>query len=223
MIFVPDTRVHLANLTSYTPYLVTLSAFNTAGDGPPSDPRGTRTLQAGESSSGFCFFLLPVRLPRIFSPFTCYSFRVPPSAQPAQLPVLLGGDGRKRQRVLGSAAVSQRTAGGLQGDLPAHCPCARSARTHAHTKKNKKTVGAGRWWGDSDFVFCGGCCVRAGVSKVVTVDVRGSWQRWLRVRDLIRGATYTFSIQALTVGYGPPIQANLTAQPVKGRYRRCGT
>lgn len=60
VIFVPDTRVHLANLTSYTPYLVTLSAFNTAGGGPPSDPRGTRTLQAGESSSGFCFFLLPV-------------------------------------------------------------------------------------------------------------------------------------------------------------------
>lgn len=56
VIFVPDTHVHLANLTSYTPYLVTLSAFNTAGDGPPSDPRGTRTLQAGESSSGFCFF-----------------------------------------------------------------------------------------------------------------------------------------------------------------------
>lgn len=59
--------------------------------------------------------------------------------------------------------------------------------------------------------------VAAGVSKVVTVDVRGSWQRWLRVRDLVRGATYTFSIQALTVNYGPAIRANLTAQPVKGQ------
>lgn len=47
VIFVPDTRVHLTNLTSYTPYLVTLTAFNTAGDGPPSDPRGSRTLQSG--------------------------------------------------------------------------------------------------------------------------------------------------------------------------------
>lgn len=47
VIFVPDTRVHLTNLTSYTPYLVTLTAFNMAGDGPPSDPRGSRTLQSG--------------------------------------------------------------------------------------------------------------------------------------------------------------------------------
>lgn len=139
MIFVPDTRVHLANLTSYTSYLVTLSAFNTAGDGPPSDPRGTRTLQAGELSS-HPFFYHPVRLPRLSSPFICHSFHVSRSAQPAQLPVLLGGDGRKRQRVLGSAAVSQRAAGGLQGDLPAHCPRARSARTPAH---NKNDMGSG--------------------------------------------------------------------------------
>uniref|UniRef100_A0A3Q1GEZ4 Sidekick cell adhesion molecule 1b n=1 Tax=Acanthochromis polyacanthus TaxID=80966 RepID=A0A3Q1GEZ4_9TELE len=111
VIFVPDTRVHLTNLTSYTPYLVTLTAFNTAGDGPPSDPRGARTLQ---------------------------------SAAPLRL----------------LAAI--------------------------------------------------------GVSKVVTVDVKGSWQRWLKVRDLIKGATYSFSVQALTVSYGPPIQANVTAQPVKG-------
>lgn len=51
VIFVPDTRVHLTNLTSYTPYLVTLTAFNTAGDGPPSDPRGARTLQSGRELS----------------------------------------------------------------------------------------------------------------------------------------------------------------------------
>lgn len=57
----------------------------------------------------------------------------------------------------------------------------------------------------------------AGVSKVVTVDVKGSWQRWLKVRDLIKGATYMFGVQALTVSYGAPIQANITAQPVKGR------
>lgn len=56
----------------------------------------------------------------------------------------------------------------------------------------------------------------AGVTKLVTVDVKGSWQRWLKVRDLIKGETYTFSVQALTVSYGPPIQANITAQPVKG-------
>lgn len=59
-------------------------------------------------------------------------------------------------------------------------------------------------------------CLGAGVSKVVTVDVRGSWQRWLKARDLIKGVTYTFSLQALTVSYGPPITANVTAQPVRG-------
>lgn len=62
------------------------------------------------------------------------------------------------------------------------------------------------------------CVGWAGVSKVVTVDVRGSWQRWLKVRDLTKGVTYTFSVQALTVSYGPPIQANLTAQPVQGTH-----
>lgn len=51
VIFVPHTSVHLPNLTSYTPYLVTLTAFNTAGDGPPSDPRGGRTLPSGEECS----------------------------------------------------------------------------------------------------------------------------------------------------------------------------
>ena len=62
--------------------------------------------------------------------------------------------------------------------------------------------------------------VRAGVSKTVTVDVKGSWQRWLKVRDLIKGATYMFGVQALTVSYGPPIQANITAQPVQGKQGR---
>lgn len=55
MIFVPHTRVHLTNLTSYTPYLVTLTAFNTAGDGPPSDPRGARTRPSGEEYSLILF------------------------------------------------------------------------------------------------------------------------------------------------------------------------
>lgn len=52
VIFVPDTRVHLTNLSSYSSYLVTLTAFNTAGDGPPSDPREARTLQSGRRQFG---------------------------------------------------------------------------------------------------------------------------------------------------------------------------
>ncbi|KAF3852160.1 hypothetical protein F7725_005515 [Dissostichus mawsoni] len=116
VIFVPDTRVQLSNLTSYTPYLVTLMAFNTAGDGPPSDPRGARTMQSAPSAPSYLSF---------------------------------------------------------------------------------SEVTGGR------------------VSKLVTVDLRGSWQRWLKVRDLIRGATYAFSVQALTVSYGPPVHANVSAQPVQ--------
>ncbi|XP_040002524.1 protein sidekick-1-like [Xiphias gladius] len=147
VIFVPDTRVHLTNLTSYMPYLVTLTAFNTAGDGPPSDPRGARTLQSAPSQPSYLYF----------SEVTGGSVNVSWGA-----PLTPNG------QLEGYRVVYQPTA-------PVQ-----------------------------------------GVSKVVTVDVKGSWQRWLKVRDLVKGATYTFSVQALTVSHGPPIQANITAQPVQG-------
>ncbi|XP_029948858.1 protein sidekick-1-like isoform X2 [Salarias fasciatus] len=147
VIFVPDTRVVLVNLTSYTSYLVTLTAFNMAGDGPPSDPRGARTQQSAPSQPGFLSF----------SEVTGASVNV-------------------------SWGAPLTPNGQLEGYRVTYQPTAPVQ----------------------------------GVSKVVTVDVKGSWQRWLKVRDLIKGATYAFSVQALTVGYGPPIQANITAQPVKG-------
>ncbi|XP_041838887.1 protein sidekick-1-like isoform X2 [Melanotaenia boesemani] len=147
VIFVPDTSVHLTNLSSYTPYLVTLTAFNTAGDGPPSDPRGARTLPSAPSQPSFLSF----------SEVTGGSVNISWGA-----PLTPNG------QVEGYRVIYQPTA-------PVQ-----------------------------------------GVSKVVTVDVKGSWQRWLKVRDLIKGAAYTFSVQALTVSYGPPIWANITSQPVKG-------
>ncbi|KAK2817285.1 hypothetical protein Q5P01_025476 [Channa striata] len=147
VIFVPDVSVHLTNLTSYTPYLATLTAFNMAGDGPPSDPRGARTLQSAPSKPGYLSF----------SEVTGGSVNVSWGA-----PLTPNG------QLEGYRVIYQPTA-------PVQ-----------------------------------------GVSKVVTVDVKGSWQRWLKVRDLVKGATYMFSVQALTVSYGPPIQANLTAQPVQG-------
>ncbi|XP_061575564.1 protein sidekick-1-like isoform X2 [Cololabis saira] len=147
VIFVPDTRVHLTNLTSYTPYLVTLTAFNTAGDGPPSDPRGARTLQSAPSQPSYLSF----------SEVTGGSVNV-------------------------SWAAPLTPNGQLEGYRVIYQPTAPVQ----------------------------------GVTKLVTVDVKGSWQRWLKIRDLVKGATYTFSVQALTVSYGPPIQANITAQPVKG-------
>lgn len=43
----PETVVKLKNLTSHSRYLVSISAFNAAGDGPRSEPRPGRTHQAG--------------------------------------------------------------------------------------------------------------------------------------------------------------------------------
>ncbi|KAM6972344.1 protein sidekick-1-like [Aplochiton taeniatus] len=147
VIFVPDTRLRLVNLTSYMPYLVTLTAFNAAGDGPPSEPRGARTLQAAPSQPSFLSF----------SEVTGGSANVSWGS-----PLYPNG------QLEGYRVVYQPTA-------PIH-----------------------------------------GVSKVVTVEVKGSWQRWLKVRDLTKGINYTFSVQALTISYGPPVHANLTAQPLKG-------
>ncbi|XP_029432778.1 protein sidekick-1 isoform X2 [Rhinatrema bivittatum] len=55
-----------------------------------------------------------------------------------------------------------------------------------------------------------------GVSKVVTVDIKGSRQRWLKVRDLANGVTYCFRVQARTIADGPELQANITAGPTEG-------
>ncbi|XP_054635300.1 protein sidekick-1 isoform X2 [Dunckerocampus dactyliophorus] len=147
VIFVPNTHVHLKNLSSYTPYMVTLTAFNTAGDGPPSDPRGAQTLQSAPSKPSYLSF----------SEVTEGSVNVSWGA-----PLTHNG------QLEGYRVIYQPTA-------PVQ-----------------------------------------GVSKVVTVDVKGSWQRWLKVRDLVKGATYIFSVQALTVSYGPPVLANLTAEAVQG-------
>ncbi|XP_048847436.1 protein sidekick-1-like [Brienomyrus brachyistius] len=55
-----------------------------------------------------------------------------------------------------------------------------------------------------------------GVSKVVTVDVPGNKQCWLKVRDLAKGVTYHFRVQARTISLGPDLEANITTGPVEG-------
>ncbi|XP_061768377.1 protein sidekick-1-like [Nerophis ophidion] len=147
VIFVPDTHVNLKNLSSYTSYLVTLTAFNMAGDGPPSDPRGAQTLPSAPS-------------------------------QPSAL------------------SFSEVTGGSANVSWGA--PLTPNGQLEGYRVIYQPTAPV------------------QGVSKVVTVDVKGSWQRWLKVRDLVKGATYMFSVQALTVSYGPPIFANLTAEAVQG-------
>lgn len=55
-----------------------------------------------------------------------------------------------------------------------------------------------------------------GVSKTVTVDVKGSGPLWLKLRDLADGITYNFRIRAKTFIYGPEVEANITTGPGEG-------
>ncbi|XP_039630055.1 protein sidekick-1 isoform X2 [Polypterus senegalus] len=55
-----------------------------------------------------------------------------------------------------------------------------------------------------------------GVSKVVTVDIKGNRQCWLKVRDLTKGVAYSFRVQAKTIAFGPELEANITAGPSDG-------
>lgn len=59
--------------------------------------------------------------------------------------------------------------------------------------------------------------VPTGVSKIVTVDVKGNSPLWLKVKDLAEGMTYRFRIRAKTFTYGPEIEANVTTGPGEGR------
>ncbi|XP_041942102.1 protein sidekick-1 isoform X2 [Alosa sapidissima] len=147
ILFLPETTVKLKNLTSYTFYQVKLSAFNAAGDGPLSEPRRGRTLQAAPSAPSFVSFS------EVTSSTLNVSWGFPLSPNGV---------------VEGYRVLYEPTA-------PIH-----------------------------------------GVSKVVTVDIRGSWQRWLKVRDLTNGVTYCFRVQAKTISYGPEAEANITAGPVEG-------
>lgn len=61
-----------------------------------------------------------------------------------------------------------------------------------------------------------------GVSKIVTVDVKGDSPLWLKIRDLAEGMTYRFRIRAKTFAYGPETEANVTTGPGEGRGREKG-
>ncbi|XP_066545960.1 protein sidekick-1 [Amia ocellicauda] len=147
ILFLPETTVRLKNLTSYTSYLVKISAFNAAGDGPRSEPRRGRTQQAAPSAPSFI----------TFSEVTTTTLNV-------------------------SWGVPLLPNGVLEGYRVVYEPL---APIH-------------------------------GVSKVVTVDIKGNWQRWLKVRDLTKGVTYCFRVQAKTITFGPQLEANVTAGPVEG-------
>ncbi|KAJ8251126.1 hypothetical protein GJAV_G00217560, partial [Gymnothorax javanicus] len=147
ILFLPETTMRLNNLSSYTTYLVQLSAFNAAGEGPTSVPRMGRTLQAAPSIPTFITFS------EVSSTTLNVSWGVPLTPNGV---------------VEGYRVVYEPTAP-IQG-----------------------------------------------VKKVVTVDVRGNEQHWLKVRDLTKGVTYCFRAQAKTISFGPELEANITTGPVEG-------
>ncbi|NXG29312.1 SDK2 protein, partial [Dromaius novaehollandiae] len=74
-------------------------------------------------------------------------------------------------------------------------------------------AGRGPGWGPPRH---GSASLPAGVSKIVTVDVKGSSPLWMKVKDLAEGVTYRFRIRAKTFAYGPEIEANVTTGPGEG-------
>ncbi|XP_062448077.1 protein sidekick-2 [Rhea pennata] len=60
------------------------------------------------------------------------------------------------------------------------------------------------------------CTPVDGVSKIVTVDVKGSSPLWMKVKDLAEGVTYRFRLRAKTFAYGPEVEANVTTGPGEG-------
>uniref|UniRef100_A0A4W5REP3 Sidekick cell adhesion molecule 2 n=1 Tax=Hucho hucho TaxID=62062 RepID=A0A4W5REP3_9TELE len=59
------------------------------------------------------------------------------------------------------------------------------------------------------------CTPVDGVSKIVTVDVKGA-PFWMKIKDLADGVTYNFRIRAKTFTYGPEVEANITMGPGEG-------
>ncbi|KAJ0001330.1 hypothetical protein NQD34_006350 [Periophthalmus magnuspinnatus] len=55
-LFLPELGVKLKNLTGYTTYMISVAAFNAAGDGPRSLPTRGRTQQAAPSAPSFIHF-----------------------------------------------------------------------------------------------------------------------------------------------------------------------
>lgn len=51
-LFLAEHGVKLKNLTGYTTYLVSVAAFNAAGEGPRSAPTRGQTQQAGGETAG---------------------------------------------------------------------------------------------------------------------------------------------------------------------------
>uniref|UniRef100_A0A8C5E0T0 Protein sidekick-2-like n=1 Tax=Gouania willdenowi TaxID=441366 RepID=A0A8C5E0T0_GOUWI len=146
-LFLPELGVKLKNLTGYTTYMISVAAFNAAGDGPRSLPTRGRTQQAAPIAPSYIHF----------SELTTSSVNV-------------------------SWGEPKQANGIIEGYRLVYEPC---------TPVD-------------------------GVSKIVTVDVKGSAPLWMKIKDLADGVTYNFRIRAKTLTYGPEVEANITTGPGEG-------
>ncbi|TSO37067.1 Protein sidekick-2 [Bagarius yarrelli] len=146
-LFLPELGVKLKNLTGYTTYMISVAAFNAAGDGPRSLPTRGRTQQAAPSAPSFIHF----------SELTTSSVNM-------------------------SWGEPKHPNGIIEGYRLIYEPCTPID----------------------------------GVSKVVTVDVKGNAPLWMKIKDLVEGVTYNFRIRAKTLTYGPEVEANITTGPGEG-------
>ncbi|XP_069381285.1 protein sidekick-2 isoform X2 [Paralichthys olivaceus] len=153
-LFLPELGVKLKNLTGYTTYMMSVAAFNAAGDGPRSLPTRGRTQQAAPSAPSFVHF----------SELTTTSVNV-------------------------SWGEPKQPNGIIEGYRLVYEPCTPVDDSSPRTP---------------------------GVSKIVTVDVKGSTPLWMKIKDLADGVTYNFRIRAKTLTYGPEVEANITTGPGEG-------
>ncbi|XP_053194585.1 protein sidekick-2-like [Scomber japonicus] len=153
-LFLPELGVKLKNLTGYTTYMISLAAFNAAGDGPRSLATRGRTQQAAPSAPTFIHF----------SELTTTSVNV-------------------------SWGEPKQANGIIEGYRLVYEPCTPVDDSSPRTP---------------------------GVSKIVTVDVKGSAPLWMKIKDLADGVTYNFRIRAKTLTYGPEVEANITTGPGEG-------
>ncbi|XP_069050665.1 protein sidekick-2 isoform X3 [Lepisosteus oculatus] len=163
-LFLPEGGVKLKNLTGYTTYMISVAAFNAAGDGPRSPATRGRTQQAAPSAPSFIHF----------SELTTTSVNV-------------------------SWGEPVHPNGIIEGYRLIYEPCTPV---------------------DESSVACADSCLHSpsppGVSKIVTVDVKGSAPLWMKIKDLADGVTYNFRIRAKTFAYGPEVEANITTGPGEG-------
>lgn len=117
VLFLPETTVKLKNLSSHTSYLVSVSAFNAAGDGPRSGPRQGRTHQAGRRTAR------SFRSPSQMLPLGATARSCPPprgcSATPSVPPAL--GSARPVTQTPGRLALLGLTHRAPQGLASARC------------------------------------------------------------------------------------------------------